>query len=90
MIAFGVIQALKDRKLNVPKDVAVVGFSNWQFTSLTEPSISTVAQPGFEMGQEAARLLIEEIEADENVVIKPVKKTLHTSLIVRDSSLHKG
>jgi LacI family transcriptional regulator len=87
MIAYGIIQALKKRNVRVPEDVGVIGFSNWQFTSLTEPRISTVSQPGFEMGQEAARLLIEEIEAEDDVVITPVTKRLKTSLIVRDSSL---
>lgn len=89
MIAFGVIQALKKRGVRVPEDVCVVGFSNWQFTALTEPTISTVSQPGFEMGQEAARLLIKEIEADEDVVIAPERKTLKTQLIIRDSSRRK-
>ncbi|MCA6079187.1 LacI family DNA-binding transcriptional regulator [Fulvivirga sedimenti] len=89
MIALGAIQALKARGLRVPEDVCVVGFSNWQFTSLTEPTITTVAQPGFEMGQEAARLLIREIEADEDTVLEPVLKTLKTTLIIRDSSTRK-
>jgi LacI family transcriptional regulator len=89
MIALGAIQALKARGLRVPEDVCVVGFSNWQFTSLTEPTITTVAQPGFEMGQEAARLLIREIEADDDTVLEPVLKTLKTTLIIRDSSNRK-
>jgi len=86
MIAYGIIQALKKRNIRVPADVGVIGFSNWQFTSLTEPKISTIAQPGFEMGQEAARLLIKEIEAGEDVLIEPVITRLNTSLVVRDST----
>jgi LacI family transcriptional regulator len=89
MIAYGVIQALLKQNIRVPEDVGVVGFSNWQFTSLTKPTITTVSQPGFEMGQEAARLLIEEIEADDDVIIKPVTKTLQTQLIIRESSRRK-
>ena len=86
MIALGVIQALKERNVRVPEEVAVVGFSNWQFTALTEPTLSTISQPGYEMGREAARLLIDEIEAKEGDVITATRKILETSLVIRNSS----
>jgi LacI family transcriptional regulator len=85
--ALGSIQAIKEFGLKVPDDIGVVGFSNWQFTSMTEPSISTISQPGFEMGQEAARLLIREIEADDDAVLEPIHKTFKTELVVRGSSV---
>lgn len=87
--ALGAMHAIKERGLKVPEDIGVVGFSNWQFTSMTEPTISTISQPGFEMGQEAARLLIREIEAKEDEVPEPVHKTFHTELIIRGSSQRK-
>ena len=54
-----------------------------------EPSLTTVDQPGFEMGQEAARLLIRQIEMREKdqFEIQPETKILKTRLIIRDSSL---
>jgi LacI family transcriptional regulator len=57
-----------------------------------EPSLTTVDQPGFEMGQEAARLLIRQIEMKEKdqFEIQPETKILKTRLIIRDSSLKKG
>lgn len=85
--ALGSIKAIKEFGLKVPKDIGVVGFSNWQFTSMTEPTISTISQPGFEMGQEAARLLIRDIESEEDVALEPVYKTFKTELIVRGSSV---
>ncbi len=85
--ALGAIMAIKELGLKVPDDIGVVGFSNWQFTSMTEPTISTISQPGFQMGQEAARLLIREIEADDDVVLEPIHKTFPTELIVRSSSV---
>ncbi len=85
--ALGAMHAIKERGLKVPDDIGVVGFSNWQFTSMTEPTISTVSQPGFEMGQEAARLLIRDIEASEDEELPPVHKTFHTEMIVRGSSV---
>jgi LacI family transcriptional regulator len=85
--ALGAMLAVKEKGLKIPGDIAIVGFSNWRFTSLTEPPMTTVNQPGFEMGQEAARLLIIEIEAKKDEIIEPITKTLKTNLIIRGSSV---
>ena len=55
--AMGAMQAIKESGLKIPKDIAVVGFSNWFFSALMDPPLTSVDQPGFEMGQEAAKLL---------------------------------
>jgi LacI family transcriptional regulator len=87
--AMGAMQAIKERGLKIPHDVAVVGFSNWFFSALMEPPLTSVDQPGFEMGQEAAKLLIRQIEKqnkdDEDIVAET--KLLKTRLIIRASSL---
>lgn len=87
-VAMGAMQAIKEKGLGIPKDIAVVGFSNWFFTSLMDPPLTSVNQPGFEMGQEAAKLLIRQIEtrAKEKVDPTPETKVLKTHLIVRPSS----
>lgn len=88
--AMGSMQAIKGAGLSIPKDVAVVGFSNWLFSSMMDPPLSSVDQPGFEMGQEAARLLIRHIDMKEDEAeIEPETKVLKTKLIVRASSLKK-
>lgn len=85
LAAMGAIKAAQKYGKNVPIDFGVVGFSNWQFTALTNPSISTIEQPGFEMGQHAAELLLKQIDGgDEDVPYETVK--LPTTLITRDSS----
>ena len=90
-MATGAMQSIKELGLRIPQDIGVVGFSNWSYGSLLEPSLTTVDQPGFEMGQEAARLLIRQIElADKDKdhdLPAPETKVLKTRLIVRDSSL---
>jgi len=57
-----------------------------------EPSLSTIDQPGFEMGQEAARLLIRQIEMKDKDQYEPMEevKILKTRLIIRESSLKKS
>ncbi|HEY3370990.1 MAG TPA: LacI family DNA-binding transcriptional regulator, partial [Prolixibacteraceae bacterium] len=53
---------LRDQGIRIPQDIGIVGFSNEPFSKVVSPSISTIAQPGFEMGQKAAELLIHQIE----------------------------
>lgn len=90
-LAMGAMMALKEKGLKIPQDVAVAGFSNWFFDELMEPSLTSVDQPGFQMGQEAARLLIRQIELKEKDQddYKPETKVLKTRLIIRNSSLRK-
>jgi LacI family transcriptional regulator len=84
--AMGAIQAAQKFGRAVPYDFGVVGFSNWQFTALTVPSISTIEQPGYEMGQHAAELLIRQIEAEDESEHPIEIMKLPTRLIARDSS----
>ncbi|SHJ64580.1 transcriptional regulator, LacI family [Reichenbachiella agariperforans] len=83
--AYGAMKAIKDAGLKIPEDIAIMGFSNWQFASLTEPQLTSIAQPGIEMGKAAARRLILELEAkDED--LPPVDQVLKTDIIVRGST----
>lgn len=90
-MAMGAIMAIKEKGLSIPDDVAVVGFSNYFFSQITDPSLTSVDQPGFEMGQEAARLLIRQIELKDKDQddLPPETKILKTKLIIRNSSLRK-
>lgn len=87
--AMGSMQAIKSHGLKIPDDIAIVGFSNWFFSSLMDPPLSSVDQPGFEMGQEAAKLLIRQIEKQDkdDQDIDPETKVLKTRLVIRESSL---
>lgn len=81
--AIRAIQVIKSKGLRIPKDIAVIGFSNDYAGELMEPSLTTVSQPLKEMGQVATRLLIDQIENDSN---KPLIKVLKTKLIMRNSA----
>ncbi|MFY0624688.1 MAG: LacI family DNA-binding transcriptional regulator [Reichenbachiella sp.] len=85
MSAYGAMRAIKEANLKIPEDIGIVGFSNWQFSQLIEPQLTTIAQPGEEMGREAAKRLIEELE-DEGLKQKPITKVLNTNLLIRKSS----
>jgi len=49
--------ACKDLKLDIPRDIKIISFSNLKTAPLLNPSLSTITQPAFEMGKEAAGIL---------------------------------
>ncbi len=85
--ALSVMIYLRDRGIRIPQDMGIVGFSNEPYSKVVSPSISTIAQPGFEMGQKAAELMIRKIENKEKTFQTFV---LPTELIIRDSSNRKN
>jgi len=87
--AYGAMTAIKKRKMKIPEEIAIVGFSNWRFSGLIEPALSSVTQPGFKMGQEAAKLLLKQIgmKDDEQHVTETI--VLKTNLLIRESSMRK-
>jgi diguanylate cyclase (GGDEF)-like protein len=80
-MAQGAMLALNEKGLNVPFDVAVVGFDDSPVSRLVTPALTTVRQPVFEQGQEAARTLLSLIAGDEGAVTR----ILVTELVVRAS-----
>ena len=72
--ALGIITYLKTTGIKIPDDISIVGFSNEPFSEVVTPSISTIKQPGFLMGQKAAKLLINQISnKKENPGLKPLQ-----------------
>ncbi|BDD09775.1 LacI family transcriptional regulator [Fulvitalea axinellae] len=84
--AAGALMAINEKGLEAPKDISVVGFNNDPvITKLTKPTLSSIHQPGFEMGQEAARMFFDVL--DEKNQDGPKIKVLPTQLIERGSTL---
>ena len=83
LLALGVYDALKARELTCPNDVSVVGHNDMPLVDMVSPPLTTVRIGHREMGEEAARLLLEEIAgtagAKRTVTLKP-------QLIVRSST----
>ncbi len=83
--ALGIIIYLKEIGIKLPDEIAIVGFSNEPFSEVVTPSISTIKQPDFLMGQKAAQLVISQINnkaSDTNFETI----TMPTQLIIRNSS----
>jgi LacI family transcriptional regulator len=82
------IRTLQENKIKVPQDVAVVGFNNDAIATFIRPALTTVNYPGKDMGEAAARTLINHLNGTGNLE-KTSTVTLRTELIVRQSSLKK-
>jgi len=87
LIAIGAINEFRKQGVRIPEDISIVGFSNWFMSSVTSPSLTTINQPGFEMGQKAFHQFHAEIKAikDKNP-IPPRTITLETDLVKREST----
>jgi LacI family transcriptional regulator len=83
-VAIQVMQVLKERKIKIPDEISVIGFTNEPVSNFIEPSLTTVAQPSYEMGRIAASLIIEQLKNPGG--FKPVVKVLDTKFIVRNST----
>jgi LacI family transcriptional regulator len=85
-VAAACMQTLMDKGIQVPDEMAVVGFNNDSICKLTMPTITTINYPGMEMGRLAAAALINNIRGTGNF-IQPETSVVSTDLIVRNSSL---
>jgi DNA-binding LacI/PurR family transcriptional regulator len=83
LIAMLVFEAAEKVGLNIPNDLGVVGFDN--LDSAVANNLTTVAQRPYEIGSEAARLLLQRIHGDKDAH-KQIQ--LPTQLIIRGSSLN--
>lgn len=82
-LAIQLIQKSIQAGLSIPDQVAIVGFDNSQASRLLNPKLSTAAQDFYQMGQEAARLLLQKIESPQKVV---TSCQLPVQLFIRESS----
>ena len=87
LVAVGVLKALQDIAISVPEQIAVFGFCNSFVSEVTTPKLSTVDQPGFEIGRKAAEILFEEIQLKKEkqpITFQTIE--LQTSLLERGSA----
>jgi len=86
-MAIGAIRALRDAGLSVPQDMSVMGFDDIRFAAFVDPPLTTVSQPGAEIGRTAMSLLLQIMQG------KPVEQQrilLPTHLELRTSTARAG
>lgn len=84
LLALGIIRGIKEMKMRVPEDIAVIGYDNIEFGKFSEPELTTVNQPTEKLAEEAVNILVkslnqEKATIEKNIIIKP-------NLIIRNSS----
>ena len=83
------MRTLKENGINIPEDIAIVGFNNDAIGKLIEPALTTINYPGIDMGEIAARNLINHLKGISNIHHTNTI-IVRSDLIIRKSSLKKG
>lgn len=83
LMAIGAIHAVREIGLSVPNDLAIVSIDDILLAKISVPPLTTVAQPIWEMGQTATRLLVDRIRG--NASPTPRRIVLNGNLVVRES-----
>lgn len=83
------MKVAKEKDLKIPEDIAVIGFTDGLISEFSTPSLSTVAQHGFTMGEQAAELLLKRINSKDDRENSFERKVISTNLKIRDST-HKS
>jgi len=92
LVAIGVLRAAADRGLSVPDDLAVCGFDDIEYASYVNPRLTTIHIPKHEIGEKAAKIIINRIQAQskkigEGQTPDPVEiHQCNTTLIIREST----
>lgn len=82
LMAIGAMDALKELRLRIPDDMAIIGYDNREMAQFTHPPLTTVLLPHFEMGVEAANYLIEQAGSAE---MRPRQIKIECPIIERES-----
>jgi LacI family transcriptional regulator len=82
--AAGIMYAVKLAKLRIPEDVSIFGFSDGELARACDPMLSTVEQHGYQMGREAAKLLLDKING--NTHGQYTNRVIKTNVIIREST----
>lgn len=88
VMALGAKTAIEDVGLRIPEDISLIGFDDIPEVSRTRPKLSTIAQPKYRMGQEAANILLEQIENKQTNLKKKI--IMDHTVVARESTARLG
>ncbi|MNB95918.1 HTH-type transcriptional repressor PurR [compost metagenome] len=82
VMAMGAMTYLQDHSIRIPDQLAVVGFDDFQWTRVTQPPLTVIQQPSFQLGVKTAEVMLQRIE---DGTLGKVEYRLDANLIVRQS-----
>lgn len=83
VMAFGAMDAIKEKGLRIPQDIEIMSFNNVPSAELTQPSLTSVDIDAFSLGYEASKLIIERIKGEDS----KDKVIIPTKIMYRESSI---
>jgi len=87
--AIACMQVLKKEGIKIPQDIAFAGFNNDPTSCVIEPNLTTIDYKGYEMGEVAAKILIDHLDKNTDL-LQTHSLILRSELIIRGSSLKKS
>lgn len=81
-VALGAMKSIREYGFRIPDDISLAGFDDAEFAEFLQPPLTTVHQLKYELGEEAARILLDEINGK---LSKPRKVEIKPMLVIRDS-----
>jgi LacI family transcriptional regulator len=86
LTALGIIAAARAHGLHVPQDLSVVGLDDVWLAEQTDPPLTTVSLPRYEIGQLAMQLLFDLLDESEKRPSTPVRRQVQTGFVARQST----
>ena len=84
LMTVGALGAIKEAGLRIPEDISVLGFDDMYWYSITQPSLTAIDQPAFEIGRTAAKRVVMRLKNKKQP--SPEIIEMKARLIVRDST----
>jgi len=82
LMTVGALETIHRRKLQIPRDIAIIGFDDLPWAEALDPPLTVVRQPAYEVGQAAAELLLKRLEEPDRA---ETHLKLRPRLIIRKS-----
>lgn len=83
ILAFGALMECRRRGVGVPDDIGIAGFGDFDVAAEAEPSLTTVSIPGYQIGRNAAEMLLERLDGRE---VEPKTRDLGFRIVPRRST----
>jgi len=83
LMTVGSLQALRELRVRIPGELSLVGYDDMEWWTLTQPPLTTVGQPVYDLGREAMRLLL--VQIGRKTPRRPQRVVLKPELLLRDS-----
>ncbi|HEY0827833.1 MAG TPA: LacI family DNA-binding transcriptional regulator [Bacilli bacterium] len=82
VMTMGAMGFLQEKRIRIPEELAIIGFDDYEWTKITTPPLSVIKQPSYQLGEQAAEILLKKIKNPSQVY---EEYRLPTQLVLRGS-----